>query len=359
MKLKADETLPAIQTQSQQIINRQANQPFDSAQVLEKAHWHINCRLNDFLSMEQYVYKENEKLKLHQMRIFAKKLRYTMECFCKLYSDQLDEEIESIKMFQDALGEMHDCDVWLDYLPQFSKAQDGKLTSVQSGSLTKFTVYLQTQRKKHYRQFVEHWEQCQKTEFFNKLTDLTSSAVTDAVSASTKKMLAKPHLQIAVISDVHANLEALEKVLKDAKSRGADVFINAGDLIGFGACPNEVIELLCENNVLSIMGNYDTEVLEGESDAKGEKKIAFKYAEKELSKQSERYLKLLPHELRLEVAGKRLLVTHGSPEASEEHIYHDTPVEHLEELAQTVNADVVIVVTRMSSFSANQTEHVS
>ena len=62
-KLKADETLQAIQNQSQQIIAQQANQPFDSAQVLEKAHWHITCRLNDFLSMKQYVYMENEKLK--------------------------------------------------------------------------------------------------------------------------------------------------------------------------------------------------------------------------------------------------------------------------------------------------------
>ena len=342
-KLKADEVLPAIQDQSQQIITQQANQPFDNGQVLEKAHWHITCRLNNFLSMKQYVYLENKKLELHRMRIYAKKLRYTMECFSKLYSDQLGDEIESIKTFQDTLGDMHDCDVWLDYLPQFTKNQDGKQTPAEEQSLHKFTAYIEEKRKKHYTQFVQHWEQCQKTDFFNKLTDLTSSAVTDTVSASTKIMLAKPHLKIAVISDVHANLEALQKVLEDAKLRGADAFVNAGDLIGFGACPNEVIAQLCENNVLSIMGNYDTEVLDGKSDAKGEKKIAFKYAKKELSKQSRCYLQLLPRELRMEVSGKRLLVTHGSPESIEEHIYHDTPTEHLEELAQTANADIVIV----------------
>jgi exopolyphosphatase/guanosine-5'-triphosphate,3'-diphosphate pyrophosphatase len=114
-------------------------------------------------------------------------------------------------------------------------------------------------------------------------------------------------------------------------------------LIGFGACPNEVIEQLCENDVLGIVGNYDAEVLNGESDAKGEKKIAFEFTEKELSKSSECYLHLLPHELRLEVAGKKMLITHGSPESIEEHIYRDTPAERLEELAQTANADVVIV----------------
>lgn len=341
-KLKADETLQAIQTQSQQIIAQQANQPFDNAQVLEKAHWHITCRLNEFLSMQQYVYLENEKLKLHQMRIFAKKLRYTMECFCKLYSGQLSDEIDSIKKFQDTLGDMHDCDVWLDYLPQFTKNQNGKLNSAEGQSLYEFATYLEEKRKKHYSQFVEHWEECQKTGFFKQLTDLTSSAVTEAISAETK-MLAKPHLKMAVISDIHANLEALQKVLEDAKSRGADVFVNAGDSVGFGACPNEVIEQLCENNVLSIMGNYDAEVLDGKSDAKGEKKIAFEFTEKELSKSSECYLHLLPHELRLEVAGKKLLITHGSPQSIEEHIYSDTPAERLEELAQAANANVVIV----------------
>ncbi|HEY9759023.1 MAG TPA: YfcE family phosphodiesterase, partial [Oculatellaceae cyanobacterium] len=342
-KLKADKTLQDIQDQSQQIITQQANQPFYSAQVLEKSHWHINCRLKDFLSMKQYVYMENEKLKLHQMRIYAKKLRYTMECFCKLYSDQLSEEIESIKIFQDTLGEMHDCDVWLDYLPQFTENQNGKLDPAQEKSLLKFTDYLEEKRKDHYNQFLEHWEECQKTDFFSKLTDLTNSAVTEALQAKTRQALSKRHLKMAVLSDVHANLEALQKVLEDAKARGADVFVNAGDSVGFGACPNEVIEQLCENGVLSIVGNYDTEVLEGESDAKGEKKIAFEFTEKELSGSSECYLQLLPHELRLEVAGKKLLVTHGSPESIEEHIYDDTPERHLEELSQAADANVVVV----------------
>lgn len=342
-KLKADKVLQAIETISQQIITEQANQTFDSAQVLEKAHWHISCRLNDFLSMKQYVYMENEKLKLHQMRIYAKKLRYTMECFCKPYSDQLETEIESIKKFQDTLGDMHDCDVWLDYLPQFTKSQNGKLNQTEEQSLKDFTTYIEDKRKKHYSQFVEHWEECQKTGFFCKLIDLTNSAIAEAMKAKTKEILAKPHLKMAVISDVHGNLEALRKVLEDAKGRGADVFVNSGDSVGFGACPNEVIELLCENNVLGIVGNYDAEVLEGKSDAKGEKKIAFEFTKKELSGSSECYLQLLPHELRLEVAGKRLLVTHGSPQSIEEHIYADTPEGHLKELADAADADVVIV----------------
>ena len=84
--------------------------------MLEKAHWHISFRIDDFLAMEKYVYLENEVLKHHEMRICAKKLRYTMEHFTPLYKNKLTTEIERLKAFQDVLGEMHECDVWIDYL---------------------------------------------------------------------------------------------------------------------------------------------------------------------------------------------------------------------------------------------------
>ena len=133
------------------------------------------------------------------------------------------------------------------------------------------------------------------------------------------------------------------KSFEDAEGRGVKIFLNAGDSIGFGPYPNEVIEMLCEKNVLSIVGNYDLEVIEGKAKAKGEKKIALKFARKELAKSCESYLHSLPRELRLEVAGKKLFVTHGSPQSIEEHIYHDTPVEQLKTLAEAAKADVIIV----------------
>ena len=59
--------------------------------------------------------------------------------------------------------------------------------------------------------------------------------------------------------------------------------------------------------MLSIVGNYDLEVIEGKAKAKGEKKLALKFARKELAKSCESYLQSLPRELRLEVAGKNSL----------------------------------------------------
>ena len=64
------------------------NPVFDTKQVLEKAQWHISFRLDDFLSLKKYVYMENETPKHHEMRINAKKLRYTMEFFAPLIQEQ-------------------------------------------------------------------------------------------------------------------------------------------------------------------------------------------------------------------------------------------------------------------------------
>jgi putative phosphoesterase len=351
-ELKGTEILSDIGASCKQIMAEQTDEAFDSGQVLEKAHRHISFRLNDFLSMKQYVYQENEKLRHHQMRIYAKKLRYTMECFAPLYENKLEGEIQRIKDFQDMLGEMHDCDVWLEYIPEFNakirsknKPKGAKKPRRRAGdkSLQVFSVYIGDRRKKYYNQFVEYWNQSMKDDFFGQLTDKTSQQILAVSQEKTKQSLADPHVKIAVLSDVHANLQALQKVIADAEGRGAEVFLNAGDSVGFGACPNEVVEMLCEKNVLSILGNYDVEVLEGKSNAKGEKKAAFKYAKKELARASESYLGLLPRELRLEVGGKRLLVVHGSPKSIEEHLYPEKPVEQLQGLADAAGADVVVV----------------
>ena len=85
-------------------------------------------------------------------------------------------------------------------------------------------------------------------------------------------------MKIAVISDIHANLNALEAVIQDAEHRGITVFLNAGDMLGFGAFPNEVVQKLYSKNTLSVIGNYDLEVLDKKNTAKGPKKFAMEYA---------------------------------------------------------------------------------
>ncbi|MGZ4850430.1 MAG: CHAD domain-containing protein [Candidatus Bathyarchaeia archaeon] len=350
-KLEASGILENIRKLSEQTITEQSNTPFDPNQVLERAHWHISFRLDDFLSMEECVYSEDEKLKHHKMRIYAKKLRYTMEAFAPQYKTKLAKEIETIKVFQDILGEMHDCIVWIDYIPKlidkfktkirFKGKKKADSVEVEQ-ALLNFLDYIKEKRREHYSQFVLLWDKNKKSRFFEQLRKTTSIGLTRDRD-KIKQILRNPKAQIAVLSDVHANLHALERVFEDAQGRGIEVFLNAGDSIGFGPCPNEVVELLCEKNVLSTIGNYDVEVIEGKTKDEGQKNFALKSARKELAKSCECYLYSLPHEIRLKVAGKKMLVTHGSPESIEEHIYPDTPNERLKNLAINAKSELIVV----------------
>lgn len=63
---------------------------------------------------------------------------------------------------------------------------------------------------------------------------------------------------IAILSDIHGNLPALEAVMHDALSRGCKRFISLGDVVGYYAQPGECIDILREHNVTNIMGNHDS-----------------------------------------------------------------------------------------------------
>ena len=64
-------------------------------------------------------------------------------------------------------------------------------------------------------------------------------------------------MKIAVISDMHSNIYALDKVIDDIKSKNVDMVVCTGDLVGYGTRPNEVIHKMKEEKILTIMGNYD------------------------------------------------------------------------------------------------------
>jgi len=349
---KTSQTLAEIRICCENLLEQQTDEAVDFGYMLQSAHRNITLKLTDFLSLKRYIYLDNEPLCHHQMRIYAKKLRYTLECFAPFYENRLESEIRWIKTFQDTLGEVHDCDVWIDYIQQFNrklhkeikhKATKNSSFVVLDESLKIFTAYIWDRRKKYYCQFIDCWNQSMKRGFFDQLVTKTSQRIFMASQEKIYQALTHHTVKLAVLSDIHANLQALKKVIQDAEMRGAEIFVNAGDSVGFGACPNEVIELLCEKNILSIAGNYDVAVLNNRSDTKGERKTTFKYTKECLSKASASYLALLPRELRLEAGGKQLLVVHGSPKSIDAHLYPSTSTKKLQRLAKVANADIVVV----------------
>jgi predicted phosphodiesterase len=115
-----------------------------------------------------------------------------------------------------------------------------------------------------------------------------------------------------VISDVHANLEALEEVLK--RVEGLEIYC-LGDLVDYGANPNEVIEMLWRRGAKSLMGNHDSAVLSGDvSMFNARAAMSSRWSAHQLTPESALYLRELPPEIRLRVEGVEFYFTHGSPD---------------------------------------------
>jgi putative phosphoesterase len=156
-------------------------------------------------------------------------------------------------------------------------------------------------------------------------------------------------MQVALIGDVHANLPALEAVLDHAQELGIETVWNVGDFVGYGPFPDEVVKRLRNDYVLSIVGNYDRKVLKYKKKRKKwrkkkrlEKYLAFKWAYKNLSKKSRKYLRFLSREIRMQVKGWRVLLTHASPGSKDEYLDGDTSEKRLRQLAEQADADLIM-----------------
>jgi predicted phosphodiesterase len=69
-------------------------------------------------------------------------------------------------------------------------------------------------------------------------------------------------LRLAVISDIHGNLEAFQEVLKDIQQCRVDYVVCLGDMIGYGPEPEAVVQLIREKNIPTVMGNHELAILE-------------------------------------------------------------------------------------------------
>jgi hypothetical protein len=84
--------------------------------VGENARRIVRARLAELYVWSQYIHDERRVREQHQLRIAAKRLRYTLELFRDYLPEQADERIKALKGLQDALGLLHDCDVLIAIL---------------------------------------------------------------------------------------------------------------------------------------------------------------------------------------------------------------------------------------------------
>lgn len=144
----------------------------------QQAAGEIASHLHRFLMYEQFVKQPTASAELHAMRIEAKRLRYVMEIFAPIYGGKLKPFIRTVRSIQDALGEMHDCDVWIETVPAFLERERMKTAkffgdttpfiSVERGVMY-FLDHMRTVRISRYRSFVSVWSQATKQSLWKKL----------------------------------------------------------------------------------------------------------------------------------------------------------------------------------------------
>ena len=135
-------------------------------------------------------------------------------------------------------------------------------------------------------------------------------------------------MRVAFLSDVHANFPALWRALEGARRHGAEDVVCAGDLVGFGPHPVEVVRLLMERRVRCVRGNVERKLLDLPSSPKRLRKkldkkasAALAWTALALGEEERRFLEALPERLDLDFGGCSVLVVHGSPLSDTDYVY--------------------------------------
>ena len=135
-------------------------------------------------------------------------------------------------------------------------------------------------------------------------------------------------MRIAFFSDIHGNFPALCRALELARRKRVDRLICAGDLVGHGPHPTEVIRLLVEQKIDSILGNVDRKVLsllhapnKLKRRLKKRASASAAWAALALGDAERAWLEGLPRQIRFSAGGIDVLVVHGSPLSDADYIY--------------------------------------
>lgn len=158
-------------------------------------------------------------------------------------------------------------------------------------------------------------------------------------------------MRVAVITDIHANLPALEAVLASIDAAGVDALYCGGDLVGYGPHPNEVCALVESRGIPTIHGNYDYAIGRDLTDCG----CAYVTAhDRDLGQGSvdwtlehtgaaaKAFMRKLPFDIHFSMGDRRIRLVHGSPRKVNEYLFEDKPDSLYRRLAAQAECDVLV-----------------
>lgn len=130
-------------------------------------------------------------------------------------------------------------------------------------------------------------------------------------------------MRLALIGDIHGNLEALEAALEAIEGEGTDGVFCLGDVVGYGPNPNECVSTLRERGIPCLLGNHDAAAcsLEAGEDFNPVARAALDWTRASLSAEHREYLSALPERTLLPDGGP--LLVHGSPLHRDDYLFNN------------------------------------
>ena len=131
-------------------------------------------------------------------------------------------------------------------------------------------------------------------------------------------------MRYAILSDIHANLEAFRAVLARIAELGADRMLCLGDVVGYHADPNACVDLVRSRNIACVMGNHDVAAcgIEEPDSFNPAARVAVLWTRGVLTAENKEFLRDLPRHLQI----NDMVLCHGSIIDTDQYIFKDSEV---------------------------------
>lgn len=175
-------------------------------------------RLAELLELSASISDPSKVTELHQMRIAAKRLRYTLETFTACFGQPLLDKINDTKLLQEQLGTIHDDDVWMDKLHLYQN--EPGLPPDQVEALGLLIEERHNHRDETYRETLAHWQELIKAHFAGNIVKLVSD-VPNAVEPDLTSDVQLPTSNIEQKQEVPLHQEVVtmsEEIEKQAET---------------------------------------------------------------------------------------------------------------------------------------------
>jgi putative phosphoesterase len=158
-------------------------------------------------------------------------------------------------------------------------------------------------------------------------------------------------MKVAILGDIHGNIEALKTVYHEAQGRTVDRIYHLGDLGGYAPFVNEVVDFLTDHNIVGVQGNYDDAVANDrehcgcrfEDPVQAEMaRVSFAWTKKHTTPAAKGFMKSLPLELSFMCEGKIVKLFHATPHKSNLYWEQDRPDTFFQEMAEKAMANVLV-----------------